>query len=251
MSTELLEYYHYDDEGWYEAPVTVQSIDGKVLLPDNCTPIAPPEDPDGENFFRWDGEEWETVAKPKTLEDFDGVVIDHYTDSKHDVEMRQILQDLLKEPSEDYREGRGDDLSWYAAKITQEEKDANAAQTQLSDFDSQLSSIKSRLELAMLQGDQETITALQAEYQNLMAGISTMAVERSYCPACGHELDENGVCTNESCPRRVMQKDVNAKQEAAEKAREDQKQQAALALKSLKENAKAYSLNLTKATASS
>lgn len=45
-----------------------------------------------------------------------------------------------------------------------------------------------------------------------------MLVKR-YCPACGAELDQEGICTRETCPRRKLQLDAKAKKEAAEKAK--------------------------------
>ena len=46
----------------------------------------------------------------------------------------------------------------------------------------------------------------------------TMTIKR-YCPACGDELDEEGICTRETCPRRKLQLVAKAKKEAAEKAK--------------------------------
>lgn len=45
-----------------------------------------------------------------------------------------------------------------------------------------------------------------------------MLVKR-YCPACGAELDQEGICTRGTCPRRKLQLDAKAKKEAAEKAK--------------------------------
>lgn len=42
---------------------------------------------------------------------------------------------------------------------------------------------------------------------------------KRYCPACGTELDEEGICTRETCPRRKLQLAAKAKKEAAEKAK--------------------------------
>lgn len=42
---------------------------------------------------------------------------------------------------------------------------------------------------------------------------------KRYCPACGAELDEGGICTRENCPRRKLQLAAKAKKEAAEKAK--------------------------------
>lgn len=46
-----------------------------------------------------------------------------------------------------------------------------------------------------------------------------MKIKR-YCPACGAELDQEGICVREICPRRKLQLDAKAKKEAAEKAKE-------------------------------
>lgn len=45
-----------------------------------------------------------------------------------------------------------------------------------------------------------------------------MKIKR-YCPACGAELDQEGICVRETCPRRKLQLDAKAKKEAAEKAK--------------------------------
>lgn len=41
---------------------------------------------------------------------------------------------------------------------------------------------------------------------------------KRYCSACGSELDADGICTNEKCPRRKIQIRQKAAKEAAEKA---------------------------------
>ena len=45
-----------------------------------------------------------------------------------------------------------------------------------------------------------------------------MTIKR-YCPACGAELDEEGICARETCPRRKLQLAAKAKKEEAEKAK--------------------------------
>lgn len=47
----------------------------------------------------------------------------------------------------------------------------------------------------------------------------TMTIKR-YCPACGTELDADGICTRETCPRRKLQLTAKQKKEAAEKEKE-------------------------------
>lgn len=41
---------------------------------------------------------------------------------------------------------------------------------------------------------------------------------KRYCPACGHELDADGICTREGCARRAIQLRQKAAKEKAEKA---------------------------------
>lgn len=40
-----------------------------------------------------------------------------------------------------------------------------------------------------------------------------------YCPACGAKLDEDGICTRETCARRALQLKAKALKEAAAKTR--------------------------------
>lgn len=140
-----------------------------VYPPDRTTKTALPEDADLEkNFYKWDGTAWVSEAKPTKVEDLLGIVVSHKSQTAHDEEMRQLIQKLGT--AEGYRivRGEGDDLTWAVEKIPEEEIAAQEAEAAISDFDAQMSSLKERMSLAMLQGDQEQVTALQAEYQNLM-----------------------------------------------------------------------------------
>lgn len=49
---------------------------------------------------------------------------------------------------------------------------------------------------------------------------------KRYCPACGAQLDDEGICTRETCPRRKLQLTAKVKKAAAEAAREEAKAQA-------------------------
>lgn len=140
-----------------------------VYPPDRTTQTALPEDADLEkNFYKWDGQKWVAKAKPTKVEDLLGIVVSHKSQTAHDEEMRQLIQKLGT--AEGYRivRGEGDDMTWEVVKISEEEIAAQEAEAAISDFDAQMSSLKERMSLAMLQGDQEQVTALQAEYQTLM-----------------------------------------------------------------------------------
>lgn len=160
--------YYFDEAGYYEGDCLFQVMEG-VFPPDRTTQTALPDDADREkNFYKWDGAKWVVEPKPTKIDDLIGIVISHKSDTLHDIEMRQLIQKLGT--AEGYRivRGEGDDMTWMVEKIPEEEIAAQEAEAAISDFDSQMSSLKERMSLAMLQGDQEQVTALQAEYQNLM-----------------------------------------------------------------------------------
>ena len=158
--------YEFDEEGFFVQEVLFQVLEG-VYPPANCTETPLPEASAEENFFRWDGSQWLLVPKPKTAEDLDGVVVPHESQTRHNQELRQLMQTLTQN-DETYRLVRGADLSWSVEKITDEETLAQEAQAALQEFDRELQSLKDRLSLAMLMGDQEQVEALRTEYAALM-----------------------------------------------------------------------------------
>lgn len=161
--------YRYDEVGYFDEEVVFQVMEG-VYPPDHTTETPLPAGADlDKSFFRFDEEEgrWIEEEKPSSAEDFVGVVISHESKTKHDTELRELAQKLT-EGAEGYRMLRGDDLSWCVTRVPEEEKDEAAADAELAAFDAQLSGLKERMSVAMLQGDQETIDALRAEYNALM-----------------------------------------------------------------------------------
>ena len=163
--------YYYDEAGYFEGDCLFQVMEG-VFPPDRTTQTALPDDADREkNFYKWDGAKWVAEPKPAKIDDLLGIVVSHKSDTLHDIEMRQLIQDLA-EGVEGYRivRGEGDDMTWAVEKIPAEEIEAQAMEAELSDFDSQVSALKDRMAVAMLQGDDEQVAALRAEYQTLMGG---------------------------------------------------------------------------------
>ena len=166
---ETLTLYYFDEAGYYEGDCLFQVMEG-VFPPDRTTQTALPDDADREkNFYKWDGAKWVVEPKPTKIDDLIGIVVSHKSDTLHDIEMRQLIQDLA-EGVEGYRivRGEGDDMTWMVEKIPEEEIATQEAEAAIGDFDAQMSSLKERMSLAMLQGDQEQVTALQAEYKTLM-----------------------------------------------------------------------------------
>lgn len=168
---ETLTLYYYDEAGYFEGDCLFQVLEG-VFPPDRTTQTPLPEGADLENnFYKWDGSKWVAEAKPKTIDDLLGIVVSHKSTTLHDEEMRHLIQELA-EGVEGYRivRGEGDDMTWSVEKILAEEIEAQIMEAELSDFDSKVNALKDRMAVAMLQGDDEQVAALRAEYQSLMGG---------------------------------------------------------------------------------
>lgn len=158
--------YVHDEAGYYSGQRTFQVLEG-VFMPDNATETPLPEDADLEtNFYKWDGESWQAEKKPTSAVELLGIVVSHQSQTKHDQEMREIVQRLGKEDG--YRVRRGDDMSWYVEKIPMAEIEAQVINAELSDFDQKIASLKDRMATAMLIDDTETVASLKAEYKTLM-----------------------------------------------------------------------------------
>lgn len=96
--------------------------EAKFFLQPDCYPsdrmIAEPL-PDGAdtaaNFYKWDGAAWVVEPKPTTAADLVGVAVSHKSQTKHDQEMRRIVQELGNQDG--YRITRGENLEWIVEKI--------------------------------------------------------------------------------------------------------------------------------------
>lgn len=165
---ELLELLTFDEAGYYDGQTLFQVMEG-VFPPDRTTKTPLPEGADHQkNFYRWDGQKWVAEAKPTKVEDLLGIVVSHKSQTAHDEEMRQLIQKLGTADGYRIVRGEGDDLTWAVEKIPEEEIAAQEAEAAISDFDSQTNALKDRLATAILQGDEEQLASLKAEYRALM-----------------------------------------------------------------------------------
>lgn len=142
MTTSFKKAYKFDASGFFEHELTVQVMDGNVLMPPSCTLIAPfgDEGEDGSKFYRFTGDAWAAELKPTCAADLVGVVVSHQSQTPHDIEMRSLIQKFSQE--EGYREKRGDDLSWSIEKIpekTEAEKREEAEKSVRAKRDSLIS----------------------------------------------------------------------------------------------------------------
>ena len=131
----LVPIFYFDNDGFfaYEGKAQ-QTKGGSVLMPQNATQVAPDQKKLSDHFAHWneDGKQWEYFKKPATAADFVGIKVSHKSQTAHDQELRQIIQDVTKD-STDYRLVRGSEeegLWWGVEKIpekTQDEKDLEQA----------------------------------------------------------------------------------------------------------------------------
>ena len=133
----LVPIFYFDNDGFfaYEGKAQ-QTKGGSVLMPQNATQVAPDQKKLSDHFAHWneDGKQWEYFNKPATAADFVGIKVSHKSQTVHDQELRQIIQDVTKD-STDYRLVRGSEeegLWWGVEKIpekSQDEKDLEQAKS--------------------------------------------------------------------------------------------------------------------------
>lgn len=133
----LVPIFYFDNDGFfaYEGKAQ-QTKGGSVLMPQNATQVAPDQKKLSDHFAHWneDGKQWEYFKKPATAADFVGIKVSHKSQTVHDQELRQIIQEVTKD-STDYRLVRGSEeegLWWGVEKIpekTQDEKDLEQAKS--------------------------------------------------------------------------------------------------------------------------
>lgn len=164
-------YFPKIDEDGYYCGKSQQGIGEGMHLSDDVVETPLPEGIDlTKSFARWTGTEWVVEAKPTTPADCVALgPVSHQSTTARCNELRKLYEELTN-GTEDYRLVRGESLEWIVVEIPQEEKDAQAAEAAISDFDSQTAALKDRLATAMLQDDEQQVASLKAEYKALMNG---------------------------------------------------------------------------------
>lgn len=169
MGIKWVFYPYVDEDGYFEGEKQIGVGEGLFLADDVVETPLPAGIDLTKSFARWTGTEWVEEAKPTTPADCVTLgPVSHQSTTARCNELRKLYEELTK-GSEDYRLERGENLEWIVVEIPSEEEEAQEAESALSDFDGKLSSLKERMSLAMLQGNQEQVAALQGEYQKLMS----------------------------------------------------------------------------------
>ena len=144
----LVPIFYFDNDGFfaYEGKAQ-QTKGGSVLMPQNATQVAPDQKRLSDYFAHWneDGKQWEYFKKPATAADFVGIKVSHKSQTAHDQELRQIIQNVTKD-STDYRLIRGsveEGLWWGVEKIPEKSQDEKDLEQAKADEQAALSYLRS------------------------------------------------------------------------------------------------------------
>lgn len=127
--------YLFDNDGYYSDTCVVQESPlepGVWLMPENATTVAPSFNP--AYFDKWDANSgvWVQEKKPTSPEDFEGIEIDHYSQSAYCKEMRVLIQALVPAACQTHKIKRGPNMEWMVEVIpakTEEELEEEAKAT--------------------------------------------------------------------------------------------------------------------------
>ena len=112
----------FDDEGYLSGAIMVQESPlepGVWLMPENATRVKPALNNDYFCRFNVEKNEWEYEKKPVNPEDFDGLVIDHYKQTPHCKEMRNLIQTIVNQSVKTHKIKRGPNMEWMTEQIPQ------------------------------------------------------------------------------------------------------------------------------------
>lgn len=166
---ELQTCYQYDEDKYFVDEVLCQKDENGLMLAADAVEQAPDMSLLAANFLKWDGEKWTAEKKPTTPEECAAIGdLPHDKQTPRIYELRQLF-DAICEGSKSWRvEQDPDTLAKRVVPIPPEEEEAAEADRELGEFDAQVASLKDRMSLAMLQGNEGEVAALQAEYKTLM-----------------------------------------------------------------------------------
>ena len=98
---ELIDFYRYDEDGYFCGVVTAQKIGGKVLAPKNAVADSPDLALAETHFFKRVGDQWVAEAKPTTPEECAALGdLPHKSQTKRIHELRKIFDALCKGSTE-------------------------------------------------------------------------------------------------------------------------------------------------------
>lgn len=163
--------YRFDKDGYFFGTCSVQEdSDGNILLPSDCTMLAPVVK-EG-TFARFVDGAWTNEVIPSTCAE--AVVLNYSCISngpeKHNQEVKAIIEALVANESEDYRTKVDDNFVMSIEKITEEEKQAKEDEAAKAELEADIAAVRGDMMAAIAINDDEWLEELRAEYEELVNG---------------------------------------------------------------------------------
>ena len=163
--------YRFDKDGYFFGICNVQEDEkGEVMLPDDCTLLAPVF---VEGTFAkfvdgaWTNEAYPTNCAQAIAEDF--TCISNSPDP-HQQQCKQIIESLVEAQSEDFRTKVDDNMVMSIEEITEEEKKTKEDEAAQAELDADIAAVREDMMTAIAIGDDEWLEELRAEYEELVNG---------------------------------------------------------------------------------
>lgn len=176
QENEIQEVYQWDEHGHYTGPVSAQygrNEEGQIvlLMPPRSTTIVPVQKEGYWLNIKSDKSGWEYEKIPTNAAECLGIYVKHEDQCDRAHELRKLFEKLCEESEGKYRVSRDEDLTQFVEKVpekTPEELEHEQAEEELHQFDEEVASLKDRMAIATLTGDEELISQLRQEYNQLI-----------------------------------------------------------------------------------
>ena len=163
--------YRFDKDGYFFGTCSVQEdSDGNILLPSDCTMLAP-NIQEG-TFSRFVNGAWTNEAIPTTCAE--AVALNYSCISngpdKHNQEVKAIIEVLVAADTENYRTKVDDSFVMTIEEITEEEKQAKEDEAAKAELEADIAAVREDMMTAIAIGDDAWLEELRAEYDELVNG---------------------------------------------------------------------------------
>lgn len=163
--------YRFDKDGYFFGTCSVQEdSDGNILLPSDCTMLAPVVK-EG-TFARFVDGVWTNEAIPSTCAE--AVALNYSCISngpdKHNLEKRAIIEALVAADTENYRTKVDENFIMSIEEISEEEKQAKEDEAAKAALEADIAAVREDMMTAIAIGDDEWLDELRTEYNELVNG---------------------------------------------------------------------------------